>query len=265
MNSILFADSGGTGTDWVYLDTSGKKKTFKTESYHPVNWTDSFWKTVEEFWNSKPFLLEYSIHFFGAGCLNENNCKLLKHKFESFGFNDVRVQSDLHAAGYASVKNGNGAVIISGTGSVLFDFSNEEVSNVIGGKGHLLGDEGSGFYFGKLIIEAYKKSSLSAKQLSILNERVHLSSMSKLEQAEAKIKWASLSKELQDFNSVFENLHEENVSRFIKTHFNKATPVSVSLIGSYAYHNQKLWKKLLASAGCKVEGVIKNPIDHLIE
>lgn len=265
MSKKLFADSGGTGTDWGYLDNNGEKITFKTESYHPVNWTDSFWTRIEEFWKTKESLLDYSLHFYCAGCLNADKARLLNEKFKSIGFKEVQVLSDLHAAGYACVQNGTGSVIIAGTGSVFFDFSQGNVSNIIGGNGHLLGDEGSGFYFGKLVIDSYKNNTLSEKQRPLLIEKVNIEAMLKLDPSQTKIKWATLSRELQDNIDDFQNIHEENIYSFLSSHFKNGTPESVSLVGSYAYHHQEIWKKTLSSVGCKVERVIKMPIDRLIE
>ncbi|NRA10761.1 MAG: hypothetical protein HRT57_02250, partial [Crocinitomicaceae bacterium] len=175
MHNTLFADSGGTGTGWVYLDSNGNKVYFDTESYHPSNWNESFWFRFVSFWESKRHLLGYTLNFYGAGCLNTDYATLIREKFESIGFSNVKIKSDLHAAGYSVHKNGKGVVIISGTGSVLFDYFDFHVTNIVGGKGHVLGDEGSGFYFGKLIIEKYRVGSLNDRQISILNELSDLS------------------------------------------------------------------------------------------
>lgn len=265
MNNILFADSGGTSTDWIFNNADGNIIEFQTESYHPSNWGIDFWERIEQYWKSNQHLLEYSLHFFGAGCLNEENAALLNHKFQSFGFKNVQVKSDLHAAGYACYKNQDGTIIISGTGSVLFHYSYGEVKDIVGGKGHELGDEGSGFYFGKLIIEKFKNRSLSDLQLTELNKKVDLSTLSQLDPSRAKFHWAELSKYLQNDVSLFNDIHKANIKAFIETHFTNGIPETAYLVGSYAYHNKELWKAELSSIGCKVEMVIQKPIKHFIE
>lgn len=265
MNNTLFADSGGTGTDWVYTNSEGDKVVFETESYHPVNWNEAFWKRLQLYWASNQNLFNYSLRFFGAGCLNAQNAQLLKDKFQSFGFQNVNVQSDLHAAGLASVQNGEGTIIIAGTGSVLFNFSNGNVSSIIGGKGHLLGDEGSGFFFGKLILEKYKTHSLTEAQLKILRTLVDLEALAQLDESRIKSEWATLSKILHPHKTEFRVVHEENIKGFISSHFKAEVPQSVSLVGSYAYHHKDLWKEALSLIHCNVDRAILKPIDYFIE
>lgn len=54
------------------------------------------------------------------------------------------MKSDLHGAGYSLFGKESGWGTIMGTGSVLFQWKEQEVVQEIGGKGHLSGDEGSG-------------------------------------------------------------------------------------------------------------------------
>jgi len=265
MSNILFADSGGTGTDWVYRNSEGYKIFFETESYHPSNWNEDFWKRFAQYWKSNESLLENKLHFFGAGCFNKKNAQLLQEKFQTVGFVNVQVKSDLHAAGYSSYKRVEGDVIIAGTGSVWFHYSNDSVSQIVGGKGHEIGDEGSGYYFGKLIIERYKNNTLTNPQLEILNNKLDLESLSKIDSLKKKYGWSTLSKELQEYKKVFENIHIENIGEFIKTHFKKSKPRSVCLVGSYAYYHKELWIEKLDSIGVNVNDVILKPIEHFIE
>lgn len=265
MINTLFADSGGTGTDWIYIDAKRDKIVFETESYHPANWGDSFWERIESYWKSNQNLLEYNLRFFGSGCLNTENANLLCEKFQSFGFKDVNVKSDLHAAGFACYPNVEGSVIISGTGSVLFHYDKGEVSNVVGGKGHEIGDEGSGFYFGRLIIEKHRNGTLTEAQLNALNEKIDLLALANLKIAEAKYEWASLSEVLKDDQQLFQSIHKENINCFIKTHFTAGVEETVCLVGSYAYYHKELWIAELSSVGCKVESVILKPIEYFIE
>lgn len=265
MNKILFSDSGGTGTDWGYIDDHNNKVFFKSESYHPINWGDEFWMRLQKFWNENQYFLEFSLKFYGAGCLNAENAQFLKEKFQSFGFKNVQVQSDLHAAGLACVQNNEGSIIIAGTGSVLFNFSNGVVTKIIGGKGHEIGDEGSGFYFGRLVIEKFKNDKLSSIQVELLKSKTDIDSLSQLESSKSKFEWASLSKILKDYPSEFIDLHEENIRLFIATHFVNEIPNSVSLVGSYAFYHQELWIQSLSLIHCKVDQVILSPIEYFVE
>lgn len=60
--------------------------------------------------------------------------------------------NDAQLAHYAFFKGKKGILVIAGTGSVCFGKKNELWERV-GGWGHLFGDEGSGYYIGKLAIQ----------------------------------------------------------------------------------------------------------------
>ncbi len=60
----------------------------------------------------------------------------------------VEVFSDIDAVHYAFFEDGDGVLVIAGTGSnILAKFNGKAVH--FGGLGYLIGDEGSGFWFGK--------------------------------------------------------------------------------------------------------------------
>ena len=96
---------------------------------------------------------DLEVHFFGAGCLREENQLKMLAAFEQLGMRNVSVKSDILAGYLATSDQESGFVAIVGTGSVIGRIENREVSEIYGGLGYLNGDEGSGYYFGKLIIE----------------------------------------------------------------------------------------------------------------
>ena len=148
MSRILIGESGGTKTDWCLIGSEGTLEEFTTESYHNDNWNPSFHQRSESFWKEKPKLLQANLLFFGAGCFNLDIRKKQAQLFTKLGFKNVEIKSDLDAAGIAAYGIDSGLVSINGTGSVLFEWSGHEVSNLHGGLGFEMGDEGSGYYFG---------------------------------------------------------------------------------------------------------------------
>jgi N-acetylglucosamine kinase-like BadF-type ATPase len=77
----------------------------------------------------------------------------LREMFVMFGFQPTHIfiASDIEVA--KQLLSDHGAVLIAGTGSICFSkVSGKE--KCIGGYGPLLGDEGSGFYVGKLALQA---------------------------------------------------------------------------------------------------------------
>ena len=64
------------------------------------------------------------------------------------------VDSDLKMSHIATFKNNDGNLFISGTGSSLLSRKDREFIQK-GGWGHILGDEGSGYWIGKQILKTY--------------------------------------------------------------------------------------------------------------
>jgi len=107
---------------------------------------------------------------------NADKAPLLKEMFESFGFESARIDlsSDVELA--KQLIDQQGAILIAGAGSICFS-KVAGIEKRIGGYGYILGDEGSGFYVGKLALnEAFQSAFergepfiLTAKMSSQLN------------------------------------------------------------------------------------------------
>ena len=69
-----------------------------------------------------------------------------------WGFQHVRVYSDLLGACHSVLGKNQGTVAILGTGSVVCHFNGNEITEIQGGLGYLLGDEGSGYFFWEFVV-----------------------------------------------------------------------------------------------------------------
>lgn len=174
----LIADSGGTKTDWVLIDELNNCLYFTTDSYHPIHVTHEWIQEKTTFWLNYTQKYELEVHFFGAGCLREENQFKMLAAFEEWGMRNVSVKSDILAAYLATSNQENGYVAILGTGSVIGRIEKYEVSEIYGGLGYLKGDEGSGYYFGKLIIEkilaGYFSPRTETQLIELLGDKVLL-------------------------------------------------------------------------------------------
>ena len=256
---MLFADSGGTKTDWCFVNTYGVRSYFATESYHPSNWGESFFKRIKSFWETKPELKSAQLFFYGAGCLNSQKAGELSGRFKEFQFSNVWVSSDLHGAGMASYGRKNGTVAIMGTGSVMFSWNDGQVENIIGGLGHEIGDEGSGYYFGKLILNGLINKTLNKKQLDIIDCRFEDISLNQ------KFRVARLASELKEYKEVFRNFHIKNIDAFLRFHIAKTDKLNLTIVGSYGFHHQDIISSYLYENGVFVDQFIERPINAIVE
>ena len=177
MNSVLIVESGGTRSEWCLVKNGSVVKRFSSTRLHPSNWSTAFWKRLQA--QISDITHDAKLAFYIAGCHNEQNRLTMISKLREFGYADVEVFSDLVAAGLSTGED-HCNVIILGTGSVLFEFESGLVSNVVGGLGHVEGDEGSGYYFGKLVLNAYQNQELNEEQRSVLNSKVDVEQLLEL-------------------------------------------------------------------------------------
>jgi hypothetical protein len=263
----LIADSGGTKTDWVLIDELNNCHYFTTDSYHPIHVTNDWIQEKSSFWLDYTEKYELEVHFFGAGCLREENQLKMLAAFEQWGMRNVSVKSDILAAYLATSNQENGYVAILGTGSVIGRIENREVSEIFGGLGYLKGDEGSGYYFGKLIIEkiiAGHFSKNTEKQLiELLGHKALL--IEKLGDSPDKSFVASISFLLKDLqNEELLAVHLENAMTFINLYLPKTEQNrKIGIVGSYGFSQGRLFNDLFQKEEWNVVKLVEKPIGEL--
>jgi len=263
VKQYLIADSGGTKTDWCLIDSKGEKSFFTTESTHPSNWNDTFFKRIKHFLQEIPKIELTDLYFFGSGCLNEEKRIFITNKFKQLSFNKVSVKSDIHAAGYALFGSGTGWGAIMGTGSVVFKWNGKDVEEIIGGKGHLEGDEGSGFYFGNLIYEDYLNNRLSTDQKNIF--------LNYLDKNSERVKFqllknrAVIAKDVYAYKESFHGYHEKNLELFYLKHLENNSISSLRIVGGYGFHHSSILSLFFDQKKIAVNLIIDKPIANLVE
>lgn len=265
----LIADSGGTQTDWCHIDAKGEKHFFTTDSFHPVQWTDTFIKEYEGFWKHREHLKRCKVVFYGAGCLNPLNQERLKELFLRWGFNQIEIYSDIEGACVAALGDKDGVVGILGTGSVLCEYQNQSLKSVIGGFGYLLGDEGSGYHFGKMVLNHFLNAKFSEKLtnelISVFGNRTSI--LSNVYGDSGKQFIGSIAAKLGELNSNEEinQIHKENIQLFVENYLKNKDLLSEDLyfIGRYAENQKDNLIKVLVDNDLCLGKCIGNPINDL--
>ena len=267
--SVLIADSGGTKTDWCLISAE-HFYFFSTESYHPNTLSSPSKLELTQFWKDLTQKLAISCHFYGAGCsTEENQTKINNHFTNDANFIQFEVTSDLVAAGIALLGKEEGYVGILGTGSVLTYFKNQQITEIIGGFGYLLGDEGSGYYFGKLVLQKFLNNTLY-EALTYLLESQYGNPSSILKnsytpEGKAFISGIQIYSESEIIQHEINQIHLENIELFLTTYLPKETAKKeISFIGSYAFYQQEILKTALEKLGWKLRKVIQKPIEELV-
>lgn len=119
-----------------------------------------------------------------AGASNPSGRKLLEDAIRAEGyFGELRLNGDHETMLYGAVGR-EGAVLISGTGSVAIGRNGKGETHRCGGWGYLIGDEGSGYAIGRDILAAVAKANDDCGPQTCLTKQVfetqHISGMGEL-------------------------------------------------------------------------------------
>ena len=153
---MLIADSGASKTDWRVVNGSviGQAKTPGLNPYQLsfAEITDILEKEL------KPEVagVVESIFFYGAGCLvpdKKNKIRSALHM--AFPEASINVDTDMVGACFAVSGNEASIVCILGTGANSCVFDGQKITTTQPSLGFMLGDEGSGSYLGRKLIQHY--------------------------------------------------------------------------------------------------------------
>lgn len=261
----LIADSGGTKTDWCGIDFDRQLHRFTTDSYHPERVDADFLQRQSEFWKQYD-LSECFLHFYGAGCLRQENQRKMESALRFLGFLELLVESDLFAAARA-VASEDATVAICGTGSVLFKIEYGQLIELRGGTGWEKGDQGSGFYFGKLLVQRLAESKEHYPEiLQLVNQ---WKSLKELEEnyntPESKKLYSQLPQLFAAHQShpFIASVHMENVQLFMDLYANGCE--SIGFVGSYAFYMQDFFRLACKQRNIQPVAFIERPLDVIVE
>ncbi len=151
---LIVADSGSSKTDWMILSkdhvlelhTAGLNPFFLSEK--EITRILNHQKKFDDFAD-----LVTEIFFFGAGCSTPDRREVISNALNNrFKNAFVSVESDLLGSAYATCEEKPGFTCILGTGSNICYYDGKDIFQSNNGLGYVLGDEGSGTYFGKKLV-----------------------------------------------------------------------------------------------------------------
>lgn len=265
----MIADSGGSTTTWAFCGSDDGVKLLETRSMHPKflnSWTDNDWQLLKDGLGDN---LKGQLFFYGAGCSQPAIQAAMVERLERLGFESPRVYPDTLAACRATCGTNSGMVAILGTGSVLLEYDGRQITGRVGGFGSLIGDEGSGFYFARLVVKDYLTASSEMNILvrNQLKETIGSSAevLARLASADAQV-W------LNELGSRFKNIdlsdyHRRNLNEWLDTSLPalKGDSTTLSVIGSYGFSQRELLSQLVQERSMTLGVVCKNPMNGLID
>jgi len=155
---VIIADSGSTKTTWITCDSNHIINKITTPGLNPNFATDIFFRNtiIDYLLPAVSIGDRHRIFFYGSGVADEFTVGKVKNAISSV-FPDaiIEVGSDLKGAARALFGDEKGIACIIGTGSNSCLCDDGEIIHNIPPLGFILGDEGSGAYFGKMLLADY--------------------------------------------------------------------------------------------------------------
>lgn len=274
---ILIADSGSTKCSWVlHANAEEKPQYFNTIGFNPF-FIDRA-QIIEHLQKSDLSAIVDKItevHFYGAGCSNSQmRNKLKKDLSVFFQSAAISVKHDLDAACIATFEGKSNICCILGTGSNSCFFDGNKIVEAAPALGYIVGDEASGNYFGKKVLQLYFNNKLSENLTRDLENEYGCTLEDYYENvyhSERPNKYlARFFRFLADNKSeiVFQEIIRNGLREFFELHiccFENYKNHPINFIGSVAYFLADEIKEMAKEFDCTIGQIIQNPIDNLVQ
>lgn len=279
MSSVkLIADSGATKAEWCLI-SGNKKKTIFTQGISPY-----FFNTAQiadilsaELLPSLKKVKVDEVYYYGTGCINPNNVQIVKKAIAQVfpGLQKNEVTHDVMAAARALYGDDKGVACILGTGSSSCYYNGKKIANNKPGLGYVLGDEGSGAYLGKKVLQYYLYQTFDEELAGRF--KIKYNSPDASEILENVYKKPLPNRYLASFTPflaenrghyMVENIIEDALNDFFFHHickFRESWTMPVSFVGGIAFHFKDVISELCNSYEFTLGRILKNPMEGLAE
>ena len=275
---ILIADSGSTKCDWAIIKSKDEIIEFNTMGFNPFFHNENL---IVETLNKSTEIEKYKdqidyVFYYGAGSATKE-LKLILQRALSNVFSSAKhiySEHDLVAAALATYDGHPSISCILGTGSNSCYYDGDIVREEVPALGHILGDEGSGSYFGKKLITKYIYKQLPEDLNMKFQEKYTLDKATIFQNVymrpHANVYLASFMKFLSDNkdNPFVTEIIADGFFEFASIHikcFKKYKEVPVNFVGSVAYYFQEILQNVCKNLDIQVGVIVKRPIDGLVK
>jgi glucosamine kinase len=272
----LIIDSGSTKAECCLL-YNGNKKTIKIKGISPYFLNTEQMSEVfsKELYPKIKNNLPNKIFYYGTGCAAQKNRISVEKALQTVFENAViEVEHDLIGAARAVCGHSKGVASILGTGSNSCYFDGKKIKKNSPGLGYVLGDEGSGAYLGKKVIQYYLYGTFDEELNYIFEKKYQTSAAEILENVYKKplpnryLAGFTLFLVENRGHFMVENIIEDGLNDFFFTHLNsykESLTLPVHFIGSVAYGFKDVIRALCEVYDFKMGKVLKTPMQGLIE
>lgn len=274
---FFVVESGSTKSDWVLVENKKRQNLFSTIGFNPYFHDSDF--IVNEIRKNNDILSVSQkikgVYFYGAGCSSEKLNKVIIEALNRIFVHSTNlVDHDLLASAYATYSGVPQISCILGTGSNSCFFDGEKVFEVRPALGYILGDEGSGSFFGKKLLIDFLYGRLPndienafldtyAIDKDVIVQKVY-------KEPNANVYIASFMPfiEKNKEHDYFDKMLVEGFKEFIDVHvacYQNYKSFEVNFVGSVSSLFEKQLKKAGHEMGISIGHIIRKPVDALVD
>lgn len=271
---ILIADSGSSKTDWRVINERGEITQFRSVGFNPFYQTPA---QMEEGMRTKEMIALQGkiekVYFYGAGCTSPKNKIVVAQTINRILDNvTVDVDHDLMAAARATCGHLPGIACILGTGSNSGDYDGEKIISNRPSPGYLLGDEGGGSYIGRRFLQDFIYDDMPVDIREQVIEEFQLTNLVIQENVYQKPFPNRYMASFCNFISRYKSdpycylLYYNGFKDFFSRHvmrYESYLLKPVNFVGSIAFHNSDILRKVATDLGIQVNIILETPIAGL--
>ena len=275
IRNYIIADSGATKCQWTVVQ-SQKKYTLQSIGISPyfLSAAEIQALVTKTFKNKIKLESVEAVYFYGTGLSNPQNVSQLKKALQAvFTKATLDIQTDLVAAARATCQNSKGVACILGTGSNTGFYNGKKITKNSPGLGYVLGDEGSGTYLGKKVIQYYLYKTFDEDIMSRFEKKFHTTKdeiLNKIYKEPTPNKYLATFTEFLVENRghyMIENIIEDGLNDFFYAHIikmNEAWLYPIHFVGSVAFGFKDILRQLALSYEIELGTIVKSPMQGLI-
>lgn len=272
---ILVVDSGSYKSDWMLQPEGMEALRFRTKGINPFFTTE---KEIIRIIQHLSDLKQYSnqieeIYFYGSGCTSPDRREIISNSLSHVFHNAfISVDTDVIGSAYATCGNKEGFIATIGTGSNTSFFDGESIQTTKLGLGYILGDIGSGAWFGVELITSYLYGSLPHDLHIAFEEKYALTKEKVVQNVYQRSRPNVYLASFAPFLSEYQN--HSYISALIHKGFEKFVQANICLypnykdhichfVGSIAYHFRLELQNICKIHGINVGKILQQPIQDL--
>ena len=276
MSSIkLIADSGATKAEWGLIH-EGKHKIIVTQGISPYFLSpEDIKKLLIKELRPKIKVRLDEIYFYGTGLFDPANVLMMKKVLKQvFPGSKTYADHDIMGAARALCGTKKGIACNLGTGIFSCYYDGKKIVKSRPGLGYALGDEGSGAYLGKKVIQYYLYEIFDEDLRYRFNKKYHIDRAAIVENVYKKPfpnrYLASFALFLAENRGhyMIENIIEDGLNDFFFYHlckYSETLRYPINFVGSVAFGFKDVLQQLCNSYKFELGKVSKKPIQALLD